>query len=75
MKLWEEHHEMTIKEIAAELGMKPKGVKSVLRRAMKKLRDGRAEKFRDLMIAQAKERKGGLVSLPDRISQTMVNGK
>lgn len=57
---WEAHHEMTNEEIARELNMKPAGVKQALRRAMKKLRDGRAVQIKDLAIAREKEVRYGL---------------
>ena len=68
---------MSRKEIARRLGISEIQVKSELKRAMKKLRDGRAEKCRDLMIAKETERRAS-DSLKSRIAalcQSPVAGR
>lgn len=66
--------EMSVAEIAGKLGCSKDSVRTALRRALKKLRDGRAEKCRDLMIARDREQTVEIPTLPDRISTTMRNG-
>ena len=59
-KLVPHHHAMTIEEIAAEIGCTPDSVKHTLRRALKKLKDGRAVKMKDLAAARDREAYRGL---------------
>lgn len=54
-KLVPHHPEMTIEEIAAELGRTPDSVKHTLANALRKLRDGRAKKMRDIAAARDRE--------------------
>ena len=58
--MWHEHHEMPIDEIARKLGTTGDSVQSALKRAMKKLRDGRASKIRELAVAREQLRGYGL---------------
>jgi len=59
-KLVPHHHAMTIEEIAAEVGCTPDSVKHTLKRAIKKLKDGRAVRIRDLSVAREREARYGL---------------
>ena len=52
--------EMTVEEIAKELGATVDSVKHSLKRAIKKLRDGRASRLRELVIAREREANRGL---------------
>ena len=52
--------EMSVEEIASELGVSYNSVNSTLKRAMKKLKDGRAVKLRALAVAREKEVRHGL---------------
>ena len=56
--------EMTVEEIAKELGATVDSVKHSLKRAIKKLRDGRAIRIKDLSVAREREIKYGLPVLP-----------
>jgi DNA-binding CsgD family transcriptional regulator len=58
--VWKDRHEMSVEEIARELNSTPDSIKHTLKRAMKKLRDGRADQLRDLMIARERESNHGL---------------
>ena len=58
--MWKQQHEMSVEEIARELNTTPDSIRHTLKHAMKKLRDGRAEGLRDLMIARDKEANHGL---------------
>jgi len=51
---------MEVQEIAKELGLTFHQVHSTLRRAMKKLRDGRAIPIKDLSVAREREARYGL---------------
>jgi hypothetical protein len=57
---WEGRHEKSIEEIASEIGCSKRAVKQALDRGMKKLRDGRAVRIKDLAIAREKEVRYGL---------------
>ena len=61
--MWKDRHEMSVEEIARELNETPDSIKHTLKRAMKKLRDGRADRLRDLMIARNRESNHGLPKL------------
>lgn len=52
--------EMTAEEIAAATGTTPDSVRHALRRALKKLRDGRASTIRELAVAREREARYGL---------------
>ena len=52
--------EMTMEEISQELGIPYNSVNSALKRAMKKLRDGRANRIKELAAAREKEVRYGL---------------
>ena len=52
--------EMTVEEIAKELGATVDSVKHSLKQAIKKLRDGRASRLRELVIAREREANRGL---------------
>jgi DNA-binding CsgD family transcriptional regulator len=52
--------EMTMEEISQELGIPYNTVNCLMKRAMKKLRDGRAVRIKDLAIAREKEVRYGL---------------
>jgi predicted transcriptional regulator len=54
-KLVRHHPAMTAKEIAVELGVTEDSVKSTLKKAIKKLKDGRAIPIRDLVAARDRE--------------------
>jgi predicted transcriptional regulator len=49
------HPAMTAKEIADKLGVSEESVKSTLKKAIKKLRDGRAIPIRELVVARNRE--------------------
>ena len=57
--------EMTAKEIARKLGTTEYSVKHSLKSAIKKLKDGRADKIRDLSIAREREQTHGLARIVD----------
>lgn len=48
--------EMTTEEIAKELGVSYGSINSTLKRAMKKLKDGRAVRLQELAVARERER-------------------
>lgn len=54
--MWHDRHEQSVDDIAKQLNISRDSVKHTLRQALKKLRDGRADKFRDLMIAREREK-------------------
>ena len=58
--VWEERHEMSIEEIAGKIGCSKRAVKQALSRGMQKLRDGRATKIKELVIAREREANHGL---------------
>ena len=58
--MWHEHHEMSTAEIARKLRVTEDSVKHTLKSAMKKLKDGRAKKMKELAVAREKEKNYGL---------------